>query len=525
MNGFNRFCYLIQGILFLNTLFVFVMELPKTDKIIPIKQYQLPELKVLAARKVIELLDSDHKKKIYKKICDRPKEILSYLAHECAHKNAAVLQTILDEEIEPFELRMIYYPPFTNLYEVSGGIKRGIRSREGLFIPSLSEENKDALYYRVCMSQDKSFCVTRWPYANCGLALAVWDVKTGEKLKIITYEGDKLQMHSKHEYFHISPDNKTIFARNRYNSLMCGFSVENGQKLYEYKGKHLAHIGQSYFCLPENKSLVVRRISDNTQVSRLPIFLFRGSDGFYSHTYSMNKNEHYGAVVSSKNHKQIKVFDIKNGLELFSLSFLSGVWDMKFNNDGSVLVLFFVNKTVFWNVKQNKKMGLISSRCNSVSSIFYDDDRIFFINFFAGNSWWNLNTYQPVIERKCSEKMPYEIRMKFAIDEVTEDGKLGIGRMFPHLIYSLYLQLAKELSFKELAALLILEHENLNNKPFSQDAWNVLEATDNKVLKTIFEKRYESIPSEMELELAAQEIAPTWDWNKCASKLNGGILI
>lgn len=514
MNNFNRFCYHIRNLLLLITVYNFAMNLPIPDQVIPIGCYQLPTLKALAARKVVENLDSDYKKETYKKISTCPKEVVSYLTLELARKHAAVLQTILDEEIEPMKLTSIFYPPFTNLYEVAGDIKRGVCSREHLFIPPLNKENKDIFYFQVCMSLDKSFCITHYPYKNYGLALAVWDVKTGEKLKVITYEGDKLNKSSKLYPLQISPDNKTIFATNKKYRYICGLSVIDGKKIYEYKTNCYRDIGRAYFVIAENQSLVVRRITDNSEVSRLPIFEGRIDNFTYQLDRTINKNENYMAAICSTDHKHVKVFDLNTGLEIISRSFPTPIRNMKFNVNGSVLALTLVVTGVeFWNVRQNKKMGRIAISSGSTST-FYDDDRLLFINLFAGNSWWDLNSYQPLVERKCSEDMPHKTRMKFSIEQVTEDGKIGIS-WSPNLIYSLYLQLAKELSFKELLALLILEDENQENKPFSQDAWNVLEATDNTVLKTIFKKRYESIPAQIELELAAQEIIPVWKLNTC----------
>lgn len=486
----------------------FGMELPQDQA----TQNRVPSLVELAARKCQKATEPFDPSKGYQRavhnlttraICHA---VGTRLAPELARSNAQTLQTILDDAIIPPKLHTAYEHPINNLYETN----HGIWDHSSIFFPRLGQD-QTTKYRSMVISADKTICVSNINALQ--LILGLWDVNSGNLIKQIQYPLQG-QNYADLQPVKLSADKKMLFARFREDlpdlpngkphcvTHMCAFDVATGQLLYENMNAGWGFcVGKKYMYVPKPNGLQVRDSSTNVLLKIISI-----STGNQKVSYCISPEDDYLCDVPLNWPKSIFIISVPQEKLLQVLDCKDVVQGMRLNNLGTRLAALTQNAISIWEPRTGKQLALIPHTKEPHLQLidFADNDRTIYTqahNIVAG---WDIEKQILLF----SKEIAFAGDLKDAVHLVNiikqEDAALIWTRLGGQKLHALYTTLGKKLSLKELSALLVLEYEDKHNLPFSPAAVEIVQNSENSLLKRIYESRYNTVTAEAELESAAR---------------------
>lgn len=503
------------------------MEKPQAPRATPSETRELnrvPALTILAARKCGHIVNQFDPEKDY----DRAVAHLNSLAmsHVAAPllrphlvaQAADRLEAILENEIEPKKLNFTFDRPLHNLYEKNRGI---CDDSEKTFFPKIEGKDSNPEYHRVIFSSDKKMCVTYGQFSP-DLKLTLWDVSSGTMIKTITFNPQQNNfINLRARCF--TPDDKVLLAEFEEMLLdlpngmpnhakhMCAFDVETGQQRYENRNIGLIvglHCGKKYMYLPEQHGLQVRDMHTNAVICTVPIPEPR------TNNYCISPQDDY-VISSEKTGKLLNVFDAKTGAQLRTIELPHAIKSACLNHDGTLLATVSDTQITFWNPYSARQITAIAHFGRWVAPKGFCFNDLGLITIDRNNNtvcFWGIESEKILTQKKISGGK-FTKKHKGIIDSFTlcDDDCIGIAHLSaaphcPNLMYTLHTAFAKELTLKELSALLILEHNVQNNEPLNMNAYGIVANSASPLLKKIFAQRYEmDAENELEMDFAAQK--------------------
>lgn len=496
------------SVLFILTVSIGAMEMPPRQ--IQKAPSQVLSLVELAARKVpaCVIAQFDPNKGYEQAIANLSSDEVTHvvgkhLAHRLAHSNAQVLQAVLDESTVPEKFHSKYNEPTNNLYAQNCGVYD--HSYE--FIPPLGN-NPETTYRSVVFNSDKSICVT-----HDQLWLTLWDVASGNRIKQIHYPLNGQR------YFSLfarkfSSDNQILYAffnedittngdKPCCTTHMCAFDVATGQILYENSRCGCATIGDKYIYLEGSNQLQVHDATTNGLLLKIPI-LMRAQNP----SYCISPQDDYVCHVLKKEPKKIEVYGVPGGQIIRILNTQEVVNGMRLDATGARLAVLTGKAIEIWKPREGQHLACITHSNEPGLHIrtFADNDTVIYTQAKNVIRAWDI----------ADKKLLFTKEISYAGD--LKDGVYGVDiikqanvaliwtRLGGQKFHSLYTKLGRELSLAEVSALLVLEYENQYELPFSPQATEIIQNSENKLLKEIYEKRYATVPAEKELECAAKVV-------------------
>ena len=485
------------------------MEFPEQSKV--------PSLVELAARKCpASLVAPFDPYKEYKRAAKNLNSnaithvIGNSLARHLAHSNAQTIQTILDESTSAPQFHTEYHNPANNLYENN----HGIYNYSHTFFPPLGT-NPEIKYRSVVLSADNRMCAT----GNL-LSLALWNVASGNLIKQINYPQNGQDYHDLRPHA-FSPDNQIITAwfredlddlqggKPRCTTHMCAFDVGTGQLLYENLNGGRFNLGKKYLYMHQKEGIAVKNFLTNATHHIIPVEdQIRNKVG-----YGIDPHDDYLYDVSTKEPKSIKILGLPSAQLLGKLTCQDVVKRICLSATGSRLAALTGEAIEIWNPRDGQQIGLIPhSRDYELYLLqFADNDKVIYTeakNIICG---WDIANQKLLLAKEIPFAGPLKDGV-LAVNIMKDEQAAALiwTRLRGQDIHSLYTKLGHELSLKKLSALLILEYEDHHLLPFSPEAIEIIENSKHKILKEIYEKRYNTVLFEVELESAAANEPRTW---------------
>jgi WD40 repeat protein len=490
----------------------FGMELPQDQ----VPQNRVPSLVELAARKCSTVVEPfDPNKGYVRALKNLDSRAITHvvgkkLAPLLARSNAQVLQSILDDETQPTLFRSSYSNPHQNLYEDN----HGIYEYSGSFCNPPIRQLPDTKYRTVTLSDDKVMCAK-----GDQLTLTLWDVVTGNQIKQIQYPINGQNYHDLRP-LKFSPDRKIVYARFREDldnlqggkpqctEHMCAFDEATGQMLYENLNSGWGlQIGKKFIYLTKSNQLHVHDAATNQLRAVLTIDTKRKSLACH-----VSPEDDYVAQVRDAQPKDIRVVGTPGSTVDQTLTCDDNVSYMELNNTGSLLAAMTKKIITIWKPREGRCVAQITHTQDEGIHLdhFADNDRAVYTQAQNTIIGWDIENKKLLLKKEFPP-VDKEMEKKGALCSrlhsfrVLDHGLLKTWRSnCGEQLHILYSKLGKELNLKELSALLVLEYEDQHNLPFSPAAVEIVQNSENSLLKRIYESRYNTVTAEAELESAAR---------------------